>query len=65
MKAITVILGIMLAIFLLLIGPFVTVWAWNVLFGALYTIPYTWETWLAVVVLGVFLRAKVSVKKNS
>ena len=46
-------------IFLIVIGPVLTLWAWNVLFGSLYTIPLTFETWIAVVLLGSFFRATV------
>jgi hypothetical protein len=31
-------------------GPLVTIWAVNTLFPLL-AIPYTWETWLAVILL--------------
>jgi hypothetical protein len=44
------------------IGPLLTIWAANTLFPAL-AIPYTFETWCAVVLLGAFLRANISVKK--
>ena len=47
---------------LLILGPVATIWATNTLFPAL-AIPYTLETWFAVVVLGVFLKSNVTVKK--
>jgi hypothetical protein len=34
-----------------LLAPLLSIWAWNVLFGPLYTIPYTLETWFAASVL--------------
>jgi hypothetical protein len=34
-----------------IIGPLLSIWAWNVLFGALYHIPYTLDTWAAVGIL--------------
>jgi hypothetical protein len=49
----------------IILGPFFTVWAWNTLFGTLHAIPYTFETWCAVIILGVFIKANVTVKKNS
>ena len=59
-----IVLVIALVIFLLLIGPFLVIWSWNVLFGAALLIPYTLETWAAVVLLGAFLRANVTVKRK-
>lgn len=50
-------------ILMILIGPIATIWAVNTLFPAL-AIPYTIETWFAVVVLGAFMRSKVSLKKD-
>jgi hypothetical protein len=40
-----------LVILLLLLGPILTIWSLNTLFPVL-NIPYTMETWLAVVFLG-------------
>ena len=40
-------------------GPWVVIWAWNALFGSAVEIPYTFQTWLAVIVLGGFLRARL------
>jgi hypothetical protein len=42
-------------------GPLATVWALNTLFPAL-AIPYTIETWLAVIVLGGVFKANVTAK---
>ena len=58
-----IIVIIALVIFLLAIGPFLVIWSWNVLFGVALLIPYTLETWAAVVLLGAFLRANVTVKR--
>jgi len=52
-----------LAAFLLIIGPFLTIWAWNELFGSLHQIEFTFWTWLAVIILGGFFRANVSNNK--
>lgn len=46
---------------LIVLGPLLTIWALNTLFPAL-AIPFTIQTWLAVVLLGAALRANVSVK---
>ena len=43
-----------LMILLVVIGPIVTIWAWNTLFGSLLNIPTTFDTWLAVAILGMF-----------
>jgi hypothetical protein len=44
-----------------ILGPILTIWALNTLFPVL-AIPYTLETWAAVVLVGAFLRANVEVK---
>ena len=45
---------IVLVALLVIIGPIVTIWAWNTLFGAVHAIELTFNTWLAVVILGMF-----------
>lgn len=40
-----------LIILVILLAPFATIWSLNTLFPAL-TIPYSFDTWLAVVLLG-------------
>jgi hypothetical protein len=57
-----IIMAIVLLVALIAVGPLATIWAANTLFPAL-AIPYTIWTWLAVVVLGAFMRANVSIKK--
>ena len=57
-----IIVAILLVIAILIIGPFLTVWALNTLFPVL-AIGYTWQTWCAVILLGAFFRAQVSVKR--
>lgn len=57
MKAIFVILMI---VGLIALGPILTIWAWNTLFGTVHAIPYTLETWAAVVIIGGLFTAKVS-----
>jgi hypothetical protein len=47
---------------LLILGPLATIWAVNTLFPAL-TIAYSFETWVAVVVLGMFFKSNVTLKK--
>jgi hypothetical protein len=61
-KLVTIVLMIMLLIVLIAIGPIVVIWALNTLFPIL-AIQFTFYTWLAVVILGAFLRANVSIKK--
>lgn len=46
-----VILWAVFIIALLALGPLLTIWSLNVLFPAL-AIPYSLETWFAVIVLG-------------
>jgi hypothetical protein len=57
-----VIVLLVVAIALVIFGPLLTIWAANTLFPVL-AIPYTLETWAAVILLGGFFRANVSVKK--
>jgi hypothetical protein len=57
-----VILALAFIIFLVAIGPIITIWALNTLFPAL-AIPLTWETWLAVVIIGGVIKSRVSVSK--
>jgi hypothetical protein len=56
------VLLIALIVFLIVVGPLLTIWALNTLFPVL-AIPYTVWTWLAVIFLGGFLRANVTLKK--
>ena len=57
-----ILFAVLLIVFLIAIGPILTIWSLNTLFPML-AIPFTLETWAAVVLLGAFLRAKVSVSK--
>ena len=43
------------AIAFIILSPFLVLWAMNTLFPA-FAIPYTFETWCAIVLIGVFLR---------
>ena len=56
------ILAIAFIIFLVVIGPIITIWALNILFPSL-AIPFTWETWLAVVIIGGVLKSRVTTSK--
>jgi len=51
-----------LIIALIVFGPFITIWAINTLFPVV-VIPYTFETWCATVILGMFLKGNVTLKK--
>ena len=41
-----------IAVALVIFGPLITIWAVNTLFGL--TIPWTFDTWLATLILGAF-----------
>lgn len=41
-----------LVLALVALGPLATIWAWNTLFGSALTIPYTVDTWAAVIIMG-------------
>ena len=47
-----------LILLLAIFGPLVTIWAVNALFPTL-AIPYTWETWLAVILLKGLLTVQI------
>lgn len=53
-----ILLIVAFVIFLVIIGPILTIWSLNTLFPVL-AIPYTVETWFAVVMLGLFIKGKV------
>ena len=63
LKGFGVLAIVLLVILLLVVGPLVTIWALNTLFPVL-AIPYSFETWVAVVILGAFMRGNVEVKKS-
>jgi hypothetical protein len=56
-------LAIALILLLLAIGPWLVIWALNTMFPVL-AIQFTFWTWCAVVILGVFFRANVTVKRK-
>jgi hypothetical protein len=60
---IKIVLLIVLIAFLIIIGPILTIWALNTLFPVL-AIKYGIAEWFAVIILGAFIRAKVSYKKD-
>jgi hypothetical protein len=51
-----------LIVVIVAIGPLLTIWAFNTLFPSA-AVPFSIETWFAVIVLGAFFKANVSVKK--
>jgi hypothetical protein len=56
-------LAIALIVVLLAIGPWLVIWSLNTLFPVV-AIEFTFWTWCAVVVMGVFFRANVTVKRK-
>lgn len=55
--------GIIIALLVwVVLFPWVVIWALNTLFPLL-AIPYTFWTWLAVVVIGTYIKTEVKVKK--
>jgi hypothetical protein len=58
-----VVIGLALIVVLLAIGPWLVIWSLNTLFPVL-AIEFTFWTWCAVVVMGTFFRANVSVKRK-
>ena len=60
---IKVALAIALVVLLAALGPWLVVWSLNTLFPVL-AIEFTFWTWCAGVILGVFFRANVTVKRR-
>jgi hypothetical protein len=56
------VLWIAFLVFLVIVGPFLTIWSLNTLFPAL-DIPYALETWAAVIILQLALKGEISYKK--
>jgi hypothetical protein len=53
---------VLAVIALIAIGPLLTIWSMNVLFPAL-AIPYSLETWAAIIILGGVFKSNVSNSK--
>ena len=60
---IKVALAIAVIVLLAALGPWLVVWSLNTLFPVL-AIEFTFWTWCAVIILGVFFRANVTVKRK-
>lgn len=58
----TIVGAVCIIVLLLAVGPLITIWALNTLFPVL-AIPYTFWTWLAVIIVGMFIRSDVKIKK--
>ena len=52
-----------LIVALVLLGPWLVIWSLNTLFPVL-AIEFTFWTWCAVIVIGTFFRANVTVKRK-
>ena len=57
------VLAIAVVLALLAVGPWLVIWSLNTLFPVL-AIQFTFWTWCAVVIMGTFFRANVSVKRK-
>jgi hypothetical protein len=53
---------VVVAILLVIFGPFATIWSLNTLFPVL-AIPYTFETWLAILCVASLFKQTVKVGK--
>ena len=60
---IKIVLAIALILVLLAIGPWLVIWSLNTLFPLL-AIEFTFWTWFAVVIMGTFFRANVTIKRK-
>lgn len=62
MNTFATILAVIVVILAVVFGPFVMIWSVNTLFPVA-AIPYTFETWVAAIVLAGVFKANVTVKK--
>lgn len=62
MKVLAVIFAIALIVALVVVGPLATIWALNTLFPVV-AIPYTIETWFAVVIVASLFKTNLTYKK--
>ena len=60
---IKLLIAVVLVVILLAIGPWLVIWSLNTIFPVL-AIEFTFWTWLAVIILGTFFRANVSVNRK-
>lgn len=63
MNGVSAVAFIVVVVAMIVVGPLLTIWALNTLFPVL-AIEYSFWSWLAVIFLGGFLRAKVNVNKS-
>lgn len=56
-------LWLVLAVIVIIVGPLLSIWSLNTLFPVL-TIPYTLETWVAMIVVGGLFRGGFGIKKD-
>ena len=47
---------IVLALILVIVGPLITLWGWNQLFGDIKYLEYSFANWLGVLIMGAFFR---------
>ncbi len=59
---ITIVSFVALILLVIGVGPLLTIWSCTTLFPTM-NIPYNLYTWFAVIILGAFFRANVSIKK--
>jgi hypothetical protein len=57
-----IVFWILILVALIALGPLLTIWALNTLFPTL-AIPYSMETWAAVIILGGVFKSSVKVDK--
>ena len=62
MNTFATILAVIFVILVIIFGPFAMIWSVNTLFPAT-AIPYTFDTWVAAIVLAGVFKANVTVKK--
>ena len=62
-STVKIIMAIAVIVLLAALGPWLVVWSLNTLIPVL-AIEFTFWTWCAVVILGVFFRANVTVKRR-
>jgi hypothetical protein len=63
-NTVAILLFVLLLVAIIVLGPLATIWSLNTIFPVL-AIPYTFETWIAVLLVGAFVRGEriISSKK--
>jgi MFS-type transporter involved in bile tolerance (Atg22 family) len=60
---VAILLFVLLLIAIIVLGPIATIWSLNTLFPVL-AIPYTFDTWVATLLVGAFVRGEQIISRK-